>query len=378
MPAAAGYTGYSGTHKESGCFAHVKMEWTATRVFKPKGTEAFCAFKKLCVCAALMGTVLFCASAENCPGSCFCVNSTATVSCLDLQETDIPGDIPPWVNTLILRGNNVSTIPECAFAPNGTELELVTLLLSHNNIQVIEPYAFLGLPRLQVLDLSHNQLFAISEVAFYGLGGLRYLSMNDTLTASGARHLSGALSTQSLRSLSRLELAGNRLETVPLARLDTLNLHALVLTNNRIEMINKDNITSFSEIRKLHVFLAQNPFKCTCEIETFYHWLKNVSQCPDAHRLFCAQPDGKRGVAVEKLRDEDVDCRSAELEAVSYVFLGIVLALIGVVFLMVLYLNRKGIKRWLNNIREACRDQMEVYHYRYEQDSDPRLANVAV
>ncbi|CAL8282349.1 unnamed protein product [Arctogadus glacialis] len=52
--------------------------------------------------------------------------------------------------------------------------------------------------------------------------------------------------------------------------------------------------------------------------------------------------------------------------------------LTGVVFLMVLYLNRGGIKRWLNNIREACRDQMEVYHYRYEQDSDPRLANVAV
>ncbi|CAL8402308.1 unnamed protein product [Boreogadus saida] len=48
------------------------------------------------------------------------------------------------------------------------------------------------------------------------------------------------------------------------------------------------------------------------------------------------------------------------------------------VFLMVLYLNRGGIKRWLNNIREGCRDQMEVYHYRYEQDSDPRLANDTV
>ncbi|XP_062391708.1 wnt-activated inhibitory factor 2 [Sardina pilchardus] len=250
--------------------------------------------------------------------------------------------------------------------------------MSHNNIQTIEPYAFWGLPRLQLLDLSHNRLVAISEMAFYGLEGLRYLHLNDTLTAFGARQLSSALSTESLRNLHTLELSGNRLKAVPVARLDTLDLHTLVLTNNSIEVIDEDNVTSFNEFGKLHVFLAQNPFRCTCDIETFYHWLKNSSQCPDAPRLLCAQPDGRRGVPVEKLRHEDVDCRSAELEAVSYVFLGIVLALIGVVFLMVLYLNRKGIKRWLNNIREACRDQMEVYHYRYEQDSDPRLANVAV
>ncbi|KFW70595.1 Trophoblast glycoprotein, partial [Pygoscelis adeliae] len=35
-------------------------------------------------------------------------------------------------------------------------------------------------------------------------------------------------------------------------------------------------------------------------------------------------------------------------------------------------LTRRGIKLWLHNLREACRDQMEGYHYRYEQDADPR------
>ncbi|KYO37799.1 hypothetical protein Y1Q_0011136 [Alligator mississippiensis] len=44
---------------------------------------------------------------------------------------------------------------------------------------------------------------------------------------------------------------------------------------------------------------------------------------------------------------------------------------------MVLYLNRRGIKRWLRNLREACRDQMEGYHYRYEQDAEPRRASPA-
>ena len=46
----------------------------------------------------------------------------------------------------------------------------------------------------------------------------------------------------------------------------------------------------------------------------------------------------------------------------------------GLIFLMVLYLNRRGIQRWMRNLREACRDQMEGYHYRYEQDADPRRA----
>uniref|UniRef100_A0A8C0HAQ4 Trophoblast glycoprotein n=1 Tax=Chelonoidis abingdonii TaxID=106734 RepID=A0A8C0HAQ4_CHEAB len=61
----------------------------------------------------------------------------------------------------------------------------------------------------------------------------------------------------------------------------------------------------------------------------------------------------------------------------SYVFLGIVLALIGAIFLLVLYLNRKGIKKWMYNIRDACRDHMEGYHYRYEVNADPRLTNLS-
>lgn len=261
---------------------------------------------------------------------------------------------------------------------NGTELEMTTLSLSYNGIQVIEPYAFLGLSRLHLLDLSHNQLNSISARAFHGLLELRSLYLNDSILPPATTQLSNALNTQSLRNLHRLELAGNRLKSMPLMRLEIYNLHALVLINNSIESIGWENVTNLYEQMRIRVYLSLNPFRCNCELEAFYYWLKNSSQCPDAGRLLCSEPEAKRGIPVERLREDDVDCMNENLEAVSYVFLGIVLALIGVVFLMVLYLNRGGIKRWLNNIREACRDQMEVYHYRYEQDSDPRLANVAV
>ncbi|XP_041864760.1 wnt-activated inhibitory factor 2 [Melanotaenia boesemani] len=316
---------------------------------------------------------------DACPFSCICASDSGMVTCLtDGEETELPGEIPEWTSTLILKGRNISTLPRGAFSANGTELEIVTLSLSYNGIQTIEPYAFLGLPRLHVLDLSHNQLESISARAFHGLPELRSLYLNHSILPSATAQLSHALGAQSLRNLHRLELAGNKLKSIPLERLDIYNLHALVLINNSIESIERENITSLYQQRRIRVYLYLNPFRCNCDLEPFFYWLKNSSQCPDAGHLLCSEPEAKRGVPVEKLRGEDVDCLNENLEAVSYVFLGIVLALIGVVFLMVLYLNRGGIKRWLNNIREACRDQMEVYHYRYEQDSDPRLANVAV
>ena len=318
------------------------------------------------------------AADDACPSSCVCAGDSGTVTCRDAEDAEVPEDIPEWTSTLILRGRNLSTLQRCAFVANGTELKMTTLSLSYNGIRAIEPYAFLGLPRLHLLDLSHNRLGSISARAFHGLPELRSLYLNESILPAATAQLSNALSAASLRNLHRLELAGNGLKSIPLARLDIYNLHALVLVNNSIESIGWVNVSNLYQERRIRLYLSLNPFQCNCELEAFYHWLKNASQCPDAGRLLCNEPEAKRGIPVEKLRGEDVDCMNENLEAVSYVFLGIVLALIGVVFLMVLYLNRGGIKRWLNNIREACRDQMEVYHYRYEQDSDPRLANVAV
>ncbi|XP_074527600.1 trophoblast glycoprotein-like [Halichoeres trimaculatus] len=352
--------------------------WIFHSAYNPKCV--FSLWNQYCWCYAALVCLLISPvrTDDACPSSCICARDSGTVTCRDGEDTDVPGDIPEWTSTLILRGRNISTLQRGAFMINGTELEMTTLSLSYNKIQSIEPYAFLGLPRLHLLDLSHNQLGSISARAFHGLLELRSLYLNHSILPAATAQLSIALSTQSLRYLHRLELAGNALKSIPLMRLDIYNLHTLVLINNSIENIGRENVTNLYQQRRLRVYLSSNPFRCTCELEAFYYWLKNSSQCPDAGWLMCIEPESKKGIPVEKLRGEDVDCMNENLEAVSYVFLGIVLALIGVVFLMVLYLNRGGIKRWLNNIREACRDQMEVYHYRYEQDSDPRLANVAV
>ncbi|XDV54464.1 hypothetical protein PO909_022748 [Leuciscus waleckii] len=264
------------------------------------------------------------ADAYECPDTCKC--NDRTVICVDTEQIKLPLEVPRRTQTLTLNRNNISVLTERAFSANGTDMELLELSLEDNNIREIKSCAFCGLPRLLSLELSYNRLMVVTPDAFCGLGQLRNLYLSNTLMASGASQLPSALSTDSLCNLQTLDLSGNHLK---------------------------------------------NPFECKCDkLKEFYDWLKNSRQCVDLETLKCAQPEEKKDIPLVNV------CKPQDLG--SYVLLGIVLALIGVVFLMVLYLNRRGIKRWLNNIREACRDQMEVYHYRYEQDSDPRLANVAV
>ncbi|XP_008937304.1 PREDICTED: trophoblast glycoprotein-like, partial [Merops nubicus] len=119
---------------------------------------------------------------------------------------------------------------------------------------------------------------------------------------------------------------------------------------------------------------------CNCTIEDLVTWLKESDQVEGREAITCAYPDKMLGKAL-KTNSSDLNCSEpidlpSQLQT-SYVFLGIVLALIGAIFLLVLYLNRKGIKKWMHNIRDACRDHMEGYHYRYEINADPRLTNLS-
>ncbi|XP_004632640.1 trophoblast glycoprotein-like [Octodon degus] len=258
--------------------------------------------------------------AAPCPFQCYCFNSPRLLlSCAPGAELrQPPRDVPPDARNLTIVGANLTVLRAAAFADGdggaGVRLPFLSALrLTHNNIEVVEDGAFDGLPSLAALDLSHNPLRALGGGAFRGLPALRSLRLN----------------------------------------------HAL-----------------------------DNPLRCGCPARPLLAWLRNATErVPDARRLRCAAPralldrplldldEARLRCADGDLdgRGEEADAAGPELEA-SYVFFGLVLALIGLIFLMVLYLNRRGIQRWMRNLREACRDQMEGYHYRYEQDADPRRA----
>ncbi|KAF1444114.1 Trophoblast glycoprotein-like, partial [Spheniscus demersus] len=259
--------------------------------------------------------------------------------------------------------------------------DLRLLRLRHDNIQIIEDMALQGLPALRTLDLSHNPLLSVAAGAFAGVPLLRTLQLNQALLAAPLEEqLALALRNLSLR---RLELAGNALRALPAALLPA-GLEELDLRNNSLQRLTAAELRSLEApgLRGLRFTLGANPLSCDCALRPFLAWLRvTAARLPDARSLHCAGPPPLRGATLLHLRPEGLACAATEggepgqLETASYVFFGIVLALIGIVFLMVLYLNRRGIKRWLHNLREACRDQMEGYHYRYEQDADPRRAS---
>ncbi|XP_042312809.1 trophoblast glycoprotein-like [Sceloporus undulatus] len=347
-------------------------------------------------------------SPPSCPPSspCFCFWAPDTVQCRFVRLEGPPESVPRAAESLSIVGARLSGLGRAAFAggwlpgsgPRRPLANLTLLLLSHDGLERLEEGAFAGLPALATLDLSHNPLRAIHPSAF-GLGCCRRLAtlrLNQALGGSDAEALlDGAL--LNLSSLARLELRGNGLRDPPPAWSLPPGLEELDLRNNSIVAWKAERLDGLLlALPRLRLQVAPNPSQCDCpSLRPLLAWHRNASwRTPDAPELRCASPARLKESPLRRLRPLQLGCRQEEeaghwgllepqppggqdpeLETASYVFFGIVLALIGVVFLMVLYLNRRGIKRWLNNLREACRDQMEGYHYRYEQDSDPRRAS---
>ncbi|XP_059699287.1 trophoblast glycoprotein [Haemorhous mexicanus] len=343
----------------------------------------------------------------GCPALCECSEPARTVKCVNKNLTAVPPDLPPYVRSLFITGNPLTDLPAGAF-PAQRLPDLASLNLSGNHLRTVEAGS-LALPALRQLDLSGNALVSFSPQAF-GEGGspLEELALRGALRDHGVLlSLAALLQSGALRNLSRLELADNGLLLLPagmfaalpaLRQLDLSNnslvslrnvsfqglgqLQSLNLSDNSLGVLWNSTLAQFRSLPALrHIVLHHNTWVCDCTIEDLVAWLKESDQVEGKEALTCASPDKMLGKALLKINGSDLNCSvpidlPSQLQT-SYVFLGIVLALIGAIFLLVLYLNRKGIKKWMHNIRDACRDHMEGYHYRYEINADPRLTNLS-
>lgn len=238
---------------------------------------------------------------------------------------------------------------------------------------------------------------------------LRELNFSRALyNHSSVTNLAAALRLSSLDSLLRLDLSSNGLIFLPpqvfshmngLRRLqltnnslvsitnDTLlgleHLEELDLSHNALQTFTKEGLLELERIPKAKLHLGQNPYTCACGIEPFVTLL-NTSQdrVVDVEQLVCMFPIELRNISLLLARKRVLGCHQGEESnnlalQTSYVFLGIVLGFVGLMFLFVLYLNRKGIKKRIYEMRDTCREMWEGYHYRYEIDSDPRLSQLS-
>ncbi|KAH1172694.1 trophoblast glycoprotein [Mauremys mutica] len=344
----------------------------------------------------------------SCPAPCECSEAARTVKCVNRNLTAVPSDLPSYARLLFLTGNRLASLPAGAFlSPPLPQLSLLNLSGSH--LEQVEAGAFASLPSLRQLDLSGNALARLSPEAFGNASSpLEELNLSNSLSnQSAVAALAELLGSGVLGNLSRLELADNRLLSLPPGMFSSLpSLQHLDLRNNSLVSLWATTFHSLAQLQSLdlshnslkclknatiaqlrsrpalrRISLGHNTWVCDCCIEHLVSWLKESEQVEGKGTLKCSYPDKMRDKPLVKTNSSDLDCSvrvdiQSQLQT-SYVFLGIVLALIGAIFLLVLYLNRKGIKKWMYNIRDACRDHMEGYHYRYEMNADPRLTNLS-
>lgn len=340
-------------------------------------------------------------SCHDCPDKCLC--SSETVKCQNQDLESIPHSLPTNTTFLFLTGNKISRIDEDSF-PTPME-HLTDLCLSGNQLESVEAKVFDNLPNLARLDLSNNKISNFNESAFPHNNTLQVLNLS--MSFHNYTFMDGALNTllngnliqltvldlsnidlwippdnmfSSLPSLDTLSLQNSSIISIQNGTLRVPPLRHLDLRDNSLRYLPPGAMAEFSLKPELRIRLVGNPWQCDCLIEETLAWLKNTNQVVDVQHLTCADPVALRHQHVLQLQHSQLKCLG-DMEGVletSYVFLGLVLALIGVIFLLVLFLNRNGIKRWMYNIRDACRDHMEGYHYRYDVNSDPRLANLSI
>ncbi|EMP31085.1 Trophoblast glycoprotein [Chelonia mydas] len=366
---------------------------------------------KLCFLSLLYGKYVrvlsaLCGRAHNkaCPAPCECSEPARTVKCVLKELKAVPAEIPRYTRNLFITSNQIALISSQDFQglPN-----LVTLSLANNRISAVESQAFSALPSLRYLDLSNNRLATIHPDAFSSRNNsIRELNLSRSFYNSSAiRPVAAAIVQGGFRSLSKLELTNNEIVYLPLGMFSSLrslrhldlrnnslvdiknstfaglHLEHLDLTLNALKTLRIEALAELGRQLRLRLFLRDNPFVCNCDIEDLVSWLNQSQQVADMEKLVCVFPRHLQNTSLLDLAGAELGCHSSQHSKntlqTSYVFLGIVLGIIGTVFLFVLFLNRRGIKTWVNSTRDACRDFMEEYRYRYEIDSDPRVTQVA-
>ncbi|XP_021166202.2 trophoblast glycoprotein-like [Fundulus heteroclitus] len=344
---------------------------------------------------------------SECPLACECFAVTHTVKCVSVDLLAVPDNIPGYTRNVIITGNNIHQVGPDPF----TELQNVTnIILSNNRITELASHTFAALTNLRSLDLSANRLVLIHPEALSIPGSpLQELNLSRSLhNFTALTDLATALRWGGLWGLLRLDLSGNLLALLPpgmfshvpaLQRLLLGNnslaavyagtfsgierLQMLDLTRNDFEAFTGDALQELERLGNARIFLGSNPYACSCESRDFVTWLNKTKSRVDADAVRCASPEELADARVQGLTVRAIGCVVPVLAEVtdltlqtSYVFLGVVLGFVGMVFLFVLYLNRNGMKKWIIETRDACRDVLEGYHYRYGIDSDPRLGHI--
>ena len=206
---------------------------------------------------------------------------------------------------------------------------LNTLKMARNQVELIKQIIFIKAPMLTTLDLSSNSIKSISTDIAMAYPNLESLNVdrNDLESIAGL---------QGLSFLQTLSAAQNQITSVP------------------PWFVSKASTSLFMELD-----LSNNPFQCTCNIETFRKWiLSDTNTWLQPGRYACATPETLKGVSITGI---ELDCRS---KTPTILGIGFAIGILFCLLLMTLFKYRWHIKYKLVLIYRKYQpipDNMEEY-----------------
>ncbi|XP_067993027.1 toll-like receptor 3 [Melanerpes formicivorus] len=230
----------------------------------------------------LVSVFLLCASAGK---QCQIQNEMA--DCSHLKLTQIPSHLPDNITGLDISHNQLKQLGPANLTKYS---KLVYLNAGYNTISKLQPELCQNVPLLQVLKLEHNQLHKLPDRVFAFCTNLTELNLgynniyitNDTL--------------KTLENLNILDLSHNSLKSANLGSHQHLkNLRVLILDNNQITELKKEDFSFLSNTSLYSLDLSSNPLKefhtgCLHAIGNLFGLVLNNVELGENHtRKLCAE-----------------------------------------------------------------------------------------
>ncbi|XP_014377120.1 toll-like receptor 3 isoform X1 [Alligator sinensis] len=199
------------------------------------------------ICLSSLLTIsLLCVSAEN---QCKIKNEVA--DCSHLKLTEIPSDLPINIAGLDISHNQLKKLPPANLTKYS---KLIYLDAGYNSISKLQLELCQSLPLLTVLNLKHNQLHELSDGVFDYCTNLTELNLGFNII-----EIKGNLFNP-LKNLNILDVSHNHLKSAKLGSQQQLeNLHELVLSENKITELKKEDLEFLSNTSLKRLDLSSNP-----------------------------------------------------------------------------------------------------------------------
>ncbi|XP_069702133.1 leucine-rich repeat and transmembrane domain-containing protein 1-like [Periplaneta americana] len=230
---------------------------------------------------------------SSCPAGCTCEN--AEIVCRSAALTSIPSDLQEDAVVLDLSFNNISMV-------SNNDLDEVPRLrelsLSDNDIERLEPEAFIRLEGLETIDLHNNKLEHLHRGLFQTNTNLTNLDLSNNNIEE--LKLDFTFNTE----LKILNLSRNMLTFDSLSDLSALSsLEILDISNNKIEILDEAIFIEMSSLSLLD--MSGNPLDYDCHLRTVW------ALCSSSN-ITCLTDDEQSWRMVENL-----DCETEEPEALA-------------------------------------------------------------